>query len=618
MDFSDDDDFCCRIEQEETYMGHEDESFQPEEEMMPPEDDCPPSIEEISAEVAEVSVSPPSPSRQTRDEAVVVAATLPLVETESSSPGSSSSSPIRPAENKRSRLSDKTVPQGYWAMITAALHTASLQPPSVPGVTPVEAVDSDWWEEKTDRQKYQYVYNLLKRVNAYGGWKLTLRKRVRDRLPETWTELEQEDRDAFLVWFEKNHHPPLLNVVKCWIWEGLLQKIKTGRGGHWEEKRQGPRFLGMQVVLTWQGDWGLLLSDILKQTKCAREATEILKNDRYVISLWTKAKKILEGLKGELAADEWSGSLELCTRTFEAGTVRIHLHACFVSTGSRLQPTELQDLKIFGSVPHMSSEDKKKARRRRATQFSGFYYLSAPKIGSIFQHSTMRAHHDYEVNAEWIWAMIATHKIELAAARKELIASGKNLSRHLPNLDLLEKERQQTSISAMIECRAKLIGETRNEFVQIEAVSNWVKDALIARDRRKFLVLDGPSRMGKTAFACSLVGRGETLEVNCAGVSDPPLRAFSRSHHRLILFDEAGTDMVLRNRRLFQAPNTAVTVGSSPTNALAYELYLNDTLLVVASNSWERELAALPPGERAWLDANMVYVLVKQKLFKET
>ena len=76
--------------------------------------------------------------------------------------------------------------------------------------------------------------------------------------------------------------------------------------------------------------------------------------------------------------------------------------------------------------------------------------------------------------------------------------------------------------------------------------------------------------------------------------------------------------MVLRNRRLFQAPNTAVTVGSSPTNALAYELYLNDTLLVVASNSWERELAALPPGERAWLDANMVYVLVKQKLFKET
>ena len=59
-------------------------------------------------------------------------------------------------------------------------------------------------------------------------------------------------------------------------------------------------------------------------------------------------------------------------------------------------------------------------------------------------------------------------------------------------------------------------------------------------------------------------------------------------------------------------------MGSSPTNALAYEVYLNDTLLVVASNNWEKELAALPAGERAWLDANMVYVNVKEKLYKDS
>ena len=46
-------------------------------------------------------------------------------------------------------------------------------------------------------------------------------------------------------------------------------------------------------------------------------------------------------------------------------------------------------------------------------------------------------------------------------------------------------------------------------------------------------------------------------------------------------------------------------------------MYLNDTLLVVASNNWEQELAALPAGERAWLDANMVYVHVKEKLYKD-
>ena len=49
----------------------------------------------------------------------------------------------------------------------------------------------------------------------------------------------------------------------------------------------------------------------------------------------------------------------------------------------------------------------------------------------------MRAHYDYEVNAEWVWSMVATHKIELSAARQELVAAGKNLGRHLQNLDIL-------------------------------------------------------------------------------------------------------------------------------------------------------------------------------------
>ena len=183
-------------------------------------------------------------------------------------------------------------------------------------------------------------------------------------------------------------------------------------------------------------------------------------------------------------------------------------------------------------------------------------------------------------------------------------------------MDLLEKERAKHEVAKEIRSREKRIHETRRAFVENSAVSEWVLDLSVPRDRRKFLVLDGPSRMGKTAFACSLVAPGATLEVNCAGVLDPPLRAFSRKHHRLILFDEASTRMVLKNRRLFQAPNTAVTVGSSPTNALAYDLYLNGTLLVAASNNWEKELAALPSEDRSWLDANMVYVLVKEKLFK--
>ena len=75
--------------------------------------------------------------------------------------------------------------------------------------------------------------------------------------------------------------------------------------------------------------------------------------------------------------------------------------------------------------------------------------------------------------------------------------------------------------------------------------------------------------------------------------------------------------MVLKNKRLFQAPNTPVIVGSSPTNALAYSVFLGDTLLVVASNNWEQELAALPEKQRDWLVGNMVFVSVQEKLYLE-
>ena len=191
----------------------------------------------------------------------------------------------------------------------------------------------------------------------------------------------------------------------------------------------------------------------------------------------------------------------------------------------------------------------------------------------------------------------------------------KNLCRHLQNLDILCKEWERLAVEKLIEQRAAEISKSRKGFKTLPVVDQWVRELSAPQDRRKFLMLQGPSRLGKTAYAFSLVGAGQALEVNCAGVSDPPLRAFSRAKHRLILFDEASTDMVLRNRRLFQAPNTPVVVGSSPTNALAYELFLGDTLLVVASNNWEQELSALPESQRAWLEANMVYVQVKEKLY---
>ena len=81
MDFSDDDDCFCRYDQEEAFMGNEEESFQPEEEMLPPEEDCPPMEDEIGAEVEDAAESTPSRSTQGCNKDEGFPATLPLVET---------------------------------------------------------------------------------------------------------------------------------------------------------------------------------------------------------------------------------------------------------------------------------------------------------------------------------------------------------------------------------------------------------------------------------------------------------------------------------------------------------------------------------------------------------
>ena len=96
----------------------------------------------------------------------------------------------------------------------------------------------------------------------------------------------------------------------------------------------------------------------------------------------------------------------------------------------------------------------------------------------------------------------------------------------------------------------------------------------------------------------SLVPPGQGLGLNCAGCTDQPLRSFHHEKFSLVLFDEASTQLVLLYKKLFQGPNCEVCIGMSATIMYSYSVYLNETLLVVASNSWAEELKALLDNDR--------------------
>ena len=84
-----------------------------------------------------------------------------------------------------------------------------------------------------------------------------------------------------------------------------------------------------------------------------------------------------------------------------------------------------------------------------------------------------------------------------------------------------------------------------------------------------------------------------------------------------LVMGEAPVSMVLGYRRLFQAPHCHVIIGQSPTNQSCYPVYLNDTAIIICSNSWHTELPALCESDAGWIRANMVFVQVSEPLWKE-
>jgi hypothetical protein len=147
------------------------------------------------------------------------------------------------------------------------------------------------------------------------------------------------------------------------------------------------------------------------------------------------------------------------------------------------------------------------------------------------------------------------------------------------------------------------------------AVFAWMelfnKDNL-DQTRFPFLVLNGPSRMGKTRYACQLFGAEKTLVLSCQGVRAPNLKPFRRHRHSCIVFDEGSHDMVFNNKQVFQAGVDVVMLGQSNCNEHAYAVWLYGIPLVVSTNDW---LVGASDEQVAWLNANSVVIEVTEPMW---
>ena len=159
---------------------------------------------------------------------------------------------------------------------------------------------------------------------------------------------------------------------------------------------------------------------------------------------------------------------------------------------------------------------------------------------------------------------------------------------------------------------------TLRPFKRYDVVDTWLQQYATDRHRYKFLVLQGPSQLGKTAFARSLCDPGlETLEVNCASGDEPDLRAYRLRKHGLVLFDEIVPQQVVSQRKVFQCQSAKVQMGCSATNMYSYEVYVWRKKFVLASNNWEVGMTQLPAADQAWIRANRILLNVTEPMWKE-
>ena len=188
-----------------------------------------------------------------------------------------------------------------------------------------------------------------------------------------------------------------------------------------------------------------------------------------------------------------------------------------------------------------------------------------------------------------------------------------NVGGNIDNIKRLEREKENMVLSAKLAHIKLSLDGTLRPFKSYELVNEFHKQFDIIRSRYKFLVLEGKSKTGKTYFTKWMMGNPDRVyETNCAACPEAELRDFKALYHQVVLFDEASPEMVIAQKKLFQAPPCYVELGCSSTNCHSYKILVSGIRLVICSNGWSEAVAAMKStADQDWLNDNSFVVDVK-------
>ena len=488
-------------------------------------------------------------------------------------------------------------------------------------------ITKHFWNKLTANQQYNYVYEKLRSFYVSKIHEKSLNGEAVAKFRELAGHArQQQGRQAFKVMETDQKRFITLGWIQLsgppvYIERQAKELFQSGDGADRPQRQSRLRITS--AMFTWMLPEGFVdLSAVLvegESTTSLNQVVECLRQSPSARKAWEQildhGRKCMQIAGGEDVAI----CLEVCPETLELqNIVRLHVHALIRSSCQQLALRHLWKFDLAEVPANLSMGGRGAHCPRGRAQWAGFLYCCLKdKKGTVFAEGTKRPFTGFLVNPQWIMNLVQANKLDVPIAH-DLLVKCVNGSKHLKDLQFYDQGMEQLAVKNAIVEAARLLGGSLKEQRKYPKVQAFLNQFTKPRHRYRFLVLAGPSRVGKTAFARSLAGPGtETLEVNCGSGAEPDLKAYRFRRHEVVLFDEIEAEQVAAQRKLFQAQATPVQLACSATNCYSYEVFVWRKKLVLASNNWHSSLMMLPAADRAWIQANSIVLDINEPMWCE-
>ena len=377
------------------------------------------------------------------------------------------------------------------------------------------------------------------------------------------------------------------------------------------------------ALLTWNGDFGVIdnsnLQGLLKNPELL---VTVLSKRPDVKDICTELELFARSILKNYHLAHVSCSIELCTKTLEDdGDIRLHCHMMLEHKyGQKLSLYTPEPFMFRGSLPNksiaslMSSIGTSSCTKASA----GHYYLLMPKVGKLWAWGTCRPFVDFRINPDHVMAFVQSGRMHSKDAVGQLLQTYKDAEKHVRSLEYCKMKLSEQLKEQKIAARCKLLARNRHPRRRIAIVDDvFLPHMNLMVDRHSFLVLDGPSQVGKTTFCKQLCTKADGyVEIDCTGLTVAPNLHVLSDSTELICFDECEPWYVAKYRKLFQGPEKAVNLGDTQSSRFSYSADLWGIKMVICSNNWAGKLALLPdPTDREYIAKNSFYHYCNEPLW---